>query len=445
MTVSKKQRIQRYIPQRLISWYHYSLAILGAFIFGYPSEKMIVIGVTGTSGKSTTVSVLAHLLSEAGHKSGYASTIGFKIGEDFKLNDRKMTMLGRFLTQRLLRKMFHDGCEYAIVETTSQGMLQYRHRGIHYDLLLFTNLWPEHIDAHGSFEKYKHTKLELFKYLANSKPKKLEGLNQPRVIVANTDNEYGSEFLNFKVDRRVGFGFEPEDIEGVEELQAKNKKLSEKGGFFELADHDFHSPLLGGHNLENVLAAVVTGYALGLTWEELQEGVKTIKPIPGRLEFIDEGQKFDVIVDYAFEPKAMASLYATLKPCLSGRLIHVLGATGGGRDVSRRQILGEMAGKMAEIVITTNEDPYDDDPYEIMEAVAEGALSSGKILDQNLFKVLDRRHAISMALSLAQEGDTILITGKGSEQAMAVPGGRLLFWDDRGVVRDELRKMKNNA
>jgi UDP-N-acetylmuramoyl-L-alanyl-D-glutamate--2,6-diaminopimelate ligase len=341
--------------------------------------------------------------------------------------------------------MFHDGCEYAIVETTSQGILQYRHRGIHYDLLLFTNLWPEHIDAHGSFEKYKHTKLELFKYLANSKPKKLEGLNQPRVIVANTDNEYGSEFLNFKVDRRVGFGFESEDIEGVEELQAKNKKLSEKGGFFELADHDFHSPLLGGHNLENVLAAVVTGYALGLTWEELQEGVKTIKPIPGRLEFIDEGQKFDVIVDYAFEPKAMASLYATLKPCLSGRLIHVLGATGGGRDVSRRQILGEMAGKMAEIVITTNEDPYDDDPYEIMEAVAEGALSSGKILDQNLFKVLDRRHAISMALSLAQEGDIILITGKGSEQAMAVPGGRLLFWDDRGVVRDELRKMKNNA
>ncbi|MBS3903470.1 MAG: UDP-N-acetylmuramyl-tripeptide synthetase [Anaplasmataceae bacterium] len=445
MSFLTKQEIKKFIPRPLLSFYHYSLAILGALFFGYPSRKMVVVGVTGTSGKSTTVSVLAHLLESAGHRSGFAGTIGFKIGNHFKLNDRKMTMLGRFQTQRLLRQMFREGCEYAIVETTSQGIVQHRHRGIHYDLLLFTNLWPEHIEAHGNFENYKQAKLELFRYLAKLKPKVLEGMRQPRVIVANTDSEHGKDFLQFQVDRRVAFGFHPEEVPGVEIIKAEEPKHDARGGSFRIAGHDFHSPLLGEHNLQNVLAAVIVGYILGLTWEEMQEGVKTIQPIPGRLEFINEGQSFDVVVDYAFEPKAMTSLYATLAPRVKGRLIQVLGATGGGRDVSRRKVLGEMAGTHAQYVITTNEDPYDDDPYEIMDEVASGAVVAGKILDKNLFKILDRRQAIYKALSLAESGDMVLITGKGSEQAMAVEKRRLLAWDDRRVVRDELKKMLRHA
>ena len=440
-----KQKIRRYTPGGIISLYHYLLSILGRFLFGNPSKNMVVIGVTGTSGKSTTVSILAHLLEKSGRPSGYASTVGFKIGNDFTLNDRKMTMLGRFQIQKLLRKMFHEGCQYAIIETTSEGILQYRHRSIHYDTLLFTNLWSEHIDAHGSFDNYKKTKLRLFSHLERSKPKVIDGEKYPRVIVANLDNEHGSDFLKFNVERKIGFGFEEHEVDGVEALVASAKQANPRGGSFILEGHRFVSPLLGEHNLENVLAAVAVGYSLGLTWEEMQEALKTLEPIPGRLEFIDEGQNFDVVIDYAFEPKAMASLYKTIVPCVKGRLIQVLGATGGGRDVSRRKALGEMAGKTADIVITTNEDPYDDDPYEIMEEVAAGVLSAGKVEDQNLFKVLDRRRAIRSALELAKEGDLVLITGKGSEQAMAVNGGRLLSWDDRRVAREEIKSISSNA
>ena len=210
---------------------------------------------------------------------------------------------------------------------------------------------------------------------------------------------------------------------------------------FTVKGTDFVLPLLGEMNIYNSLCAITVAKVLGLSLEEIKRFSGAMKNIPGRQEFINEGQNFKVLVDYAFEPKALASLYEILEMIPHKRLIHVLGSAGGGRDVARRPVLGSLAGENAQIVIVTNEDPYDDDSEQIIEEVAQGASEKSKIEGQDLFKILDRREAIKKALQLAKEGDLVLVTGKGSEQAICVGGGQKLPWDDRKVIREELVKI----
>ena len=200
--------------------------------------------------------------------------------------------------------------------------------------------------------------------------------------------------------------------------------------------------LLGEFNAVNAMNAVSVGQAIGLDMTIIKSGLEKIKGIDGRLEKIEEGQPFAVIVDYAFEPNAVEKLYGALKYIPHGKIIHVLGSTGGGRDVARRPVLGKLAGMNADYVIVANEDPYDDDPEIIIDQVALGAEHAGKKIGENLFKILDRREAIKKALELATENDIVLITGKGSEQAICIANGEKIPWDDRAVVRGLLNELK---
>lgn len=437
-----KKLLLEVLPSSWLTFYHLLLARLGAFLYGYPSEKLVVIGVTGTSGKSTTVFILHDLLAKSGLKVGSLSTIAFRIGSELKLNDRKMTMLGRFQTQRFLRRMVRAGCTHAIIETTSEGIEQYRHRGIHYDILLFTNLYPEHIEAHGSFLNYKNAKLKLFDYLEKSSQKVIDGVVIPRCIIANSNNEHASDFLNFHVEKK--YVYQDKSKEKLADLETIHIDWGSDADpqSFSLEGEAFRSPFLGKHNAENLIGAVVVGRALGLSFASMSRLAHELSSVPGRLEFIKLGQPWEIVIDYAFEPKAMASIYATLHSLgVSKRYIQVLGATGGGRDKSRRPILGKMAGEFADIVIITNEDPYDEDPREIMEQVKRGALEAGKKEGDNLFIVEDRRSAIREAMTRAKTGDCVLITGKGCEQAMVVVHGKKISWDDRLVAREEAQKI----
>lgn len=434
-----KYFIRSYTPRSLLSFYHLLLAQLGAFLFGFPSRQLIVIGVTGTTGKSTTVFILHQLLAAMGKKVGSLSTIAFIVDDQFELNNRKMTMLGRFEIQRFLRKMVNRGCQYAIIETTSEGIEQHRHRGIHYDEVLFTNLYPEHIEAHGSFENYKKAKLKLFAYLASRSQKNFKGKVVPRTIIANADDEHVSDFLNFPVDKKMAVTTENRMISGVEPVSISQISLSREGAIFAIDEHLFKSPLRGRHNVLNTILALAALRALGFSWDELQGAVQKLPFIPGRFEYINEGQKGDIIVDYAFEPKAMENLYEALRSFGYTNIIQVLGGTGGGRDRARRPILGAMAAQFADVVIITNEDPYDESPRAIMEDVKQGALCEGKKEGLDLFVIEDRAEAISHALSLLGPGGLVLITGKGSEQAIAGPRGVLFPWDDREAVRRALR------
>ena len=423
--------MRKFIPEPVIGFYHLSLSLAANIFYSRPSEKMIVIGVTGTNGKSCVVGFIGQLLLHAGEKVGWMSTATIYDGKTEKLNDTKMTMLGRFQLQSYLFKMHKNGCEYAIVETSSEGIKQFRHRGIHYDIAVFTNLTPEHIESHGGFENYKKAKQELFKHLSRTKRKNLHGNEIRKTFVVNGDDIHAPDFLQFSADKKIIFTVDSE----VEE--------TEQGLEFKALGKDMTAPLIGRFNVNNVLAAISVAKELGLSPEEICAGVQNLKGIPGRLEKIEEGQPFTVIVDYSPDPDSMQKLYDLVVYGLpKKRIIHLFGSCGGGRDKARRPKLGRIAGDNANICFITNEDPYDEDPLVIMEQVAAGAREAGKQDGKNLFVIEDREQAIKKALELAEPGDLVLLTGKSCEQAMCVADGKKIPWDDRLIVRKNLQQLK---
>jgi UDP-N-acetylmuramoyl-L-alanyl-D-glutamate--2,6-diaminopimelate ligase len=442
--------IKKIIPKKLFKKlqpvYHYVVNFLAALFYGFPSNKMTVIGVTGTTGKTTVVYMTAKLLQNAGYKVGYTSTAMFGDGKKEWLNDKKMTMLGRFFTQKMLRHMVQNGCSVAIVETTSEGVVQYRHKFINYDVMLFTGLYPEHIDSHGSFENYKKAKLQLFEHVGKCDKKKLVGVKDYKTIIVNIDDKHAGDFLNCDVERKICFT-QNDNVDKnsmCEFVVYKYESANKTGIKFVFENTQIQLKILGKFNAMNATAAGCVAKTLNISNKDIKKGLESIEQLPGRIERIEEGQDFTVIVDYAFEPVAVSKLYETISVLKPKKIIHVLGSTGGGRDVSRRSKLGKLAAKNASFIIITNEDPYDDDPMQIIEDVAQGAKDAGAKKDENLFLIKDRKKAIQKALSLANTEDVVLITGKGSEQAIATKDGMLIPWDDRKVVRELLKKGKPN-
>jgi UDP-N-acetylmuramoyl-L-alanyl-D-glutamate--2,6-diaminopimelate ligase len=443
-----KSFLKKLIPKGVLNLYHRFLAWMAAAYFGYPSEQLIVIGITGTNGKSTTANIIARILEGAGYKVGLTTTANFKIAEREWLNDKKMTMLGRFQLQKMLRSMVKAGCRYAVIETSSEGIRQHRHRNINYDVAVFTNLTPEHIESHGGFENYKHAKGELFAKLSRDPHKMIQGHEVPKTIVANLQDQHADYFLSFPADRKIGFavprlvnasgpGLQIKDLEVV---QAENVVYESDRSRFSVAQTDFTLQLPGQFNVENALAAICVGRALDLTYINMASSLATLSGVPGRLENIVEGQDFQVIVDYAPEPESFRKLYEVVDNIKKNSIIHILGSCGGGRDVSRRPVLGRLAAEHAQVIFVTNEDPYDDDPIKIIEDVAGGARELGFCDGKNLFMILDRGEAIKKAINMAETGDLVLITGKGCEQAIVVADGKKIPWDDRMVVRQALKE-----
>lgn len=439
--MSLKSSIKKIIPKKLLNLRHLFFAWYGAYKYAFPSEDLLVIGITGTSGKSSTTYFLRQMLEAQGFKVGSLSTIDFYVGGENKLNDQKMTMLGKYKIQKYLREMVDKKCDIAIVETTSEGFVQYRHRFINYDMMILTNLYPEHIDSHGSFENYKAAKVGIFEYVAHSKRKHLSSEkflslldNSKKFIektaIVNGTSEYAQEFLDEHFERLCTFG---DDLTNI--------SSDATGLHFEINKKQFFAPLYGEHNIFNIAAALAVLHQLNISFEHAQSAVEKLKGPEGRLEFIPEAEAhgFKVIVDYAFEPVAIEKLYGVVEKLAPKRVIHVFGSTGGGRDVSRRFSVGEYVGKHADICIVTDEDPYDDEPMDIIRDVADAVAKTGKVEGENLFQILDRKEAIEKAVQMAEAGDLVLVTGKGSEQGMIVKG-QMIPWDDRRLVRDAIVK-----
>jgi UDP-N-acetylmuramoyl-L-alanyl-D-glutamate--2,6-diaminopimelate ligase len=404
-----KDLIKKFIPEFLLNWYHFGLAFLGAVIYRFPSrlhrgfggqaKKIKIIGVTGTNGKTTVANMATRILEAAGFKVATLSSIYFKIGEKEWPNKLKMTMPGRFRIQKFLRQAVNNKCQHAVLEVTSEGIKQYRHKFIDFDAAVFTNLSPEHIEAHGGFENYKKAKGKLF-----------EATKKNHII--NVEDKNAEYFLNFPAEKKYTYGLDKGDV--------KN------------SDIQFNLKLPGEFNIYNALAATCVGLSQGISLDVCKKAVEEIEGIPGRMEEVIS-KPFRVFVDYAFTPNALEKVYQTLRP-QKGKIIAVLGACGGGRDKWKRPELGKLAAKYCHEIIVTNEDPYNEDPMEIIEQVAEGTNGKAK-------KILDRREAIKEALKLARTGDTVVITGKGCEPWICVKGGKKLPWDDRKVAREEFKKL----
>jgi len=435
-----KSIIKKFIPEQFISLYHLIFAALAAFYYGWPSKKMIVIGITGTKGKTSAANFIWSVLTAGGHKTGLIGTANIKISEIEMLNKYHMTMPGRFILQKLLRQIADAGCEFVIVETTSEGIKQWRHFGIFYDVAIFTNLTPEHLEAHGnSFEKYKEAKDKMFKIIKNGKRKIIGGKEIKKIIIVNYDDPHKEYFLNFPADKKINFGTK----EGAD-FQSDKIRNTEEGLEFLVGSTPYQINISGKFNVYNALPAVAIGSVFGVSSEQIQGGLKSLKNIPGRMEKIDEDQDFTVFVDYAHEKEGMSAVLETASEMAMqsiGKVIVLLGAEGGGRDKAKRPILGEIAAKNADFIVVSNVDPYEDDPKEICEDIAVATEKFGKTRGKNLFIIEDRREGIKKAISLANKNDVVLITGKGSEQSIVI-GGRRFPWDDRTVVREELNKLK---
>jgi len=412
-----KEIIKKFIPQWLLGLYHFILAFFGALIYRSPSKKIKIIGVTGTNGKTTATEMISKIFEEAEYKVALLNSIRFKIGKEEKINTLRMTMPGHFFVKKFLRQAVDAGCQYAVLEVTSEGIKQYRHKFIDFEAAVFTNLTPEHIEAHGSFEKYREAKGKLFQATK-------------KVHVINLDDENAKYFLQFPAKKKYTYGLNKGDI------NTKNTQ--------------FKLRLMGEFNIYNALAAICVGLSQGISLDTCKRALEKIEGIPGRMEMIIS-EPFKVFVDYAFTPNALQKVYKTLSEKSkfqnpNSKMICVLGSCGGGRDKWKRPVLGELAAKYCDKVIVTNEDPYDEDPMEIIEQVAKGAESISVNQRRNqpkstVLKILDRREAIQKALQLAKPGDIIVITGKGCEPSICLARGKRIPWDDRQIVKEEFEKL----
>jgi len=436
-----KVLLKKIIPKGWIYFYHKIVVIMANLVYWFPSKDLIVVGVTGTNGKSTTVNLIAKVLQEHGDKVGLMTTMNYKIGDKEWLNTTRMTMLGRFALQKMLRQMVKAGCKYAVVETSSEGIMQNRSWGIRYDVAVMTNLTPEHIEAHGSFENYKKAKGKLFSGLAKYPKKKYQGQVIDKAIVVNLDDEHWQYYLNFQADNKYAYGLKefrfPEEVKYI---KPKDYQLFADHTVFNLKGLDFKTNLIGEFNIYNCLAAICVGLHFGLTVEECKSALEKIKGIPGRMELIKEGQDFTVLIDYAHDPKSFEGLFNTLKMFEKNKIIHVFGSAGGVRDHAKRPTLGRLSGQNADITIITDEDSYDEPVSKILNEVAAGAKDVGKKEGENLFLIEDRKKAIKKACELAQAGDMVLITGKGTEQSIK-SNNKVIEWDDRKVAREVLKEL----
>ena len=414
-----KNSLRKLLPSSIFrflqSVYHYKLALLGALLYGFPSKKLTVIAVTGTKGKSSVTELVSALLEEAGYKTAHASTIHFKIGEKKERNLHKMTMPGRFFLQSFLRKAVRAGCTHAVIEMTSEGARKFRHKFIELNALIFTNLAPEHIESHGSYENYVRAKVSIAEALERSKKK-------DKVLVANGDDKEARKFLDVFSGTKIVYARE----------DAVGAIITSDGVSFNWNGVRIESSLPGEFNVYNILAAIAYVKAARIPIERIESGIKKVTSILGRAQKIETGQEFTVIVDYAHTPDSLEKLYQTYagsyRRC-------VLGNTGGGRDAWKRPVMAGIAEKYCDEVILTNEDPYDEDPEKIIQEMAAGMKSKEPLL------ILDRRTAIRTALEKSSKGDVVLITGKGTDPYVMGKRGFKEPWDDATVVREELKKL----
>jgi len=436
-----KAIIKKLIPKPLILKFHKVEAVLANYRYGFPSKDLIVIGVTGTNGKSTTCNLIAKILEESGAKVGLMTTVNFKIASREWLNDTHMTMQGRVTLQKMLRQMVKAGCKYAVIETSSEGIMQNRNWGINYDMAVFTNLTPEHIEAHGSFENYKKAKGVLFSNLTKFPRKKINGQKILKASVVNLDDEHWQYYFDFPADKKYLYAISHQGkLPQAEVLRAGDISLEINGTFFRVGTEDIRTNLIGKFNVYNCLAAMCVARHFGLSMDQCKQALAKVTGVPGRMEAINEGQNFNVLVDYAHDPVSFANLFDTLRLFQNNRIIHVFGSAGGVRDHVKRPILGKISGQQADVTIVTDEDSYDEPTEKILSEIAAGANSAGKIEGQNLFKIADRREAIKRACQMAQPGDLVLITGKGTEQSIK-SSGKVMPWDDREATKKVLREM----
>jgi UDP-N-acetylmuramoyl-L-alanyl-D-glutamate--2,6-diaminopimelate ligase len=428
-----KSVVKKFIPVGLFRMIeptgHLIEAILINAVNGFPLRGLKVIGVTGTNGKTSTSFLIHKMLVESGYNAGLMTTVAYGVGQDIKPQIAHMTSVSVPLLLKRIKAMKAQGMDWLVLETTSHALAQHRTWGVPYSIAVMTNVTHEHLDYHGTFENYTAAKRKLFEQTNRNK----KGM---RVGVVNAEDPAAESFAA-AVANPISYGT------GQGDLQATDIKLTPAGSQYlaKIAGDEYRisCKLPGSFNVSNSLAAVAVGRALGLTKDQIEQGIAALEGVEGRMTRIDEGQAFDVIVDFAHTPDSFEKLFKDLKPVVKGKLICLFGSAGR-RDEAKRAVQGRLAGEYCDEVIVTEEDDRDIDGMEIMNQIAGGAEEAGKKRNENLFLVHDRTEAIKFTLGRAQSGDTVLLLGKGHEKTIERADGEHP-WDEITTTHQLLQQM----
>ena len=396
--------------------YHYLQAVAAGVKYGWPGKKLRIIGVTGTNGKTTTCFMLWHMLNSAGYKTGLMTTVAWGVD---KLNPElgHMTTVDALTLNRRIKKIADQGAEFLVLEVTSHALAEYRTLGLPFELAIFTNLTHEHLDYHKTFANYRSAKGKLFK--------------KAKTSIINADDKNAKYYQDLSKNY-ITYGIKNG------QNRATNIKLGINGVKYSLGDMTVETSIPGEFNVYNSLAAAVAGQKLGLSSQQIKTGIKSLKSVEGRMNIVDEGQPFTVIIDYAHAPDALEKVFDSITSH-QGRIISVHGGAGR-RDPSTRPIRGSILAKYSDLVIITEDDSRDEDPEKIATGFIKGAEKEGKVLGKDLIKELDRKKAITLALKKAKSGDIVLILGKGHEKSILRSDGPHDFNDEK-VTREILKSL----
>ncbi len=409
---------------------------LAAAYYGYPSRKLVIVGVTGTDGKTTTTNLIFNILKAAGIKVGMISTVSAVIGDEEMPTGLHVTTPSAPEVQMYLRRMVDAGLTHCVLEATSQGLAQGRVGGVDFDVAALTNVTHEHLDFHGSFENYRAAKGLLFKSLSETYRKP----GVPKCAVVNAADPSAAYFLQFPADSQLRYGIEMPHVEVTCDAPIYTPQGTQITVHFMPDTHiAIQTALVGRFNVENILAAVGVAYALRCSPDAIKTGIASMPPVPGRMERIDEGQNFTAIVDFAHTPNALIRALETARSLIPAerRVIAVFGSAGL-RDREKRRLMAEVSAELADITVLTAEDPRTESLDAILQVMADSMISKGRIEGQTFYRVPDRGAALAFACSLARPGDLVIACGKGHEQSMCF--GTVEYpWDDRAALRAALR------
>lgn len=423
--------VKHLIPSRLFRtiepWGHTLEAMLWSARYGFPARKLNVIGVTGTNGKTTTSFMIHRMLTEAGYTVGLLTTVANGVGNDITPQVHHMTTVSAPLLNRRLRDFARQKVDWVVLETTSHALAQGRVWGVPYQIAVLTNITHEHLDYHGTFERYVDAKRKLF-VQANR--------HEHGYGVINADDPSCSRVKSALSDS-ITYGLKAGELRpGKLDLQVSGSTYTVSIGD-ETYNINCHIP--GEFNVYNSLATVAVGRHIGLSVTQVEEGIAALTEVEGRMVTVDEGQDFSVIVDFAHTPDSFERLLSDVKQHTTGKL-YVMFGSAGRRDETKRAIQGEIAGRYADEVVLTEEDDRDIDGLSILEQIAEGAKKAKKIENRDLFLIHDRSEAIKTVLSRASAGDTVMLLGKGHEKTIERADGEHL-WDEVGEARRVLRDL----
>lgn len=422
------------LPTAIVPDAREALAHLQAAAHGFPGRQLRVIGVTGTDGKTTTVRLIASILQAAGRAVGRVDTVSATIGGTEADTGFHTTTPTSADVQGYLARMVAEKMEYAILETTSEGLAQHRVTACEFDVAVVTNITHDHLYYHKTHEDYREAKARLFRFLEQTTRKP----DVPKVAVTNADDAAFDYLRAIPAEWALSYGLrQPADV------SAREIRLSPEGLHFVAqvpgGELPIDSPLVGQFNVYNLLAAIAVAHSQGIPVEAIQAGIREMRGVRGRMERVYRGQPFTVIVDFAHTPNALENALQTVRTLTDGRVAVVFGCAGL-RDLAKRPWMGEIAGRLADRTVITAEDPRTESLDDIMEQVAEGCRKAGRVEGRDFWRIGDRGEAIARALAMAQPGDLVMVTGKGHEPTMCF-GQTEYPWSDHQAVLEGLAKL----